>query len=87
MNKFIVKTIDFKSEDASIQLVTSLKETGFAVVRNHGINKELTGKYYWSNVLGYNYNWTNLQAALALAQLRRIDELIKYKKWWQGAGC
>ena len=48
---------------------------------HHGINKELTGKYYWSNVLGYNYNWTNLQAALALAQLRRIDELIEYKQW------
>ena len=48
---------------------------------HHGIDKELTGRYYWSNVLGYNYNWTNLQAALALAQLRRIDELIAYKKW------
>jgi perosamine synthetase len=48
---------------------------------HHGIDKALTGKYYWSNVLGYNYNWTNIQAALALAQLRRIDELIAYKKW------
>ncbi len=48
---------------------------------HHGIDKELTGKYYWSNIIGYNYNWTNLQAALALAQLRRIDELIAYKKW------
>lgn len=48
---------------------------------HHGIDKELTGKYYWSNILGYNYNWTNLQAALALAQLRRIDELIAYKRW------
>ena len=48
---------------------------------HHGIDKELTGKYYWSNTIGYNYNWTNIQAALALAQLRRIDELIAYKKW------
>ena len=48
---------------------------------HHGIDKAVTGKYYWSNVLGYNYNWTNIQAALALAQLRRIDELIAYKKW------
>ena len=44
-------------------------------------DKEITGKYYWSNVLGYNYNWTNLQASLALAQLRRIEELIEYKRW------
>lgn len=48
---------------------------------NHGIDQNLTGKYYWASVVGYNYNWTNIQAALALAQLRRIDELISYKKW------
>jgi len=48
---------------------------------HHGMDRDLTGKYYWSNVLGYNYNWTNIQAALALAQLRRINELISYKKW------
>ena len=51
------------------------------LLSHHGIDKEITGKYYWSNVLGYNYNWTNLQASLALAQLRRIKELIEYKKW------
>ena len=47
----------------------------------HGIDEELTGKYYWSNIVGYNYKWTNIQASLALAQLRRIDELIEYKEW------
>jgi perosamine synthetase len=48
---------------------------------HHGIDKSISGKYFWSTVLGYNYNWTNIQAALALAQLRRIDQLKKYKKW------
>lgn len=48
---------------------------------HHGIDKSVNGKYYWSSVLGYNYNWTNIQAALALAQLRRINELIDYKIW------
>ena len=48
---------------------------------HHGIDKSINGRYYWSSVLGYNYNWTNIQAALALAQLRRIDELINYKVW------
>ncbi len=51
------------------------------IMSHHGINKEITGRYYWSSVLGYNYNWTNIQAALATAQLRRINELISYKKW------
>ncbi len=47
---------------------------------HHGIDKKLTGKYYWSSLLGYNYNWTNIQAACAIAQLDRIKELINYKK-------
>jgi perosamine synthetase len=47
---------------------------------HHGIDKANTGRYYWSTEIGYNYNWTNLQAALALSQLRRIDELISYKR-------
>jgi len=51
------------------------------LLSHHGIDKENSGKYYWSTVIGYNYNWTNMQAALALAQLRRIGELISYKKW------
>ena len=48
---------------------------------HHGIDKSINGRYYWSSVLGYNYNWTNIQAALALAQLRRVNELINYKIW------
>ncbi|PPR48331.1 MAG: GDP-perosamine synthase [Alphaproteobacteria bacterium MarineAlpha5_Bin8] len=51
------------------------------IISHHGIDKEITGRYYWSSTLGYNYNWTNIQAALATAQLRRIDELINYKEW------
>jgi perosamine synthetase len=47
---------------------------------HHGIDKNKTGKYYWSSLVGYNYNWTNIQAACALAQLKRIKDLLKYKK-------
>lgn len=44
---------------------------------------------YWHTEIGYNYRMTNLQAALGLAQLRRIKTLIHkkrmvfqwYKKW------
>ena len=46
---------------------------------HHGIDKKITGRYYWSSLLGYNYNWTNIQAACAIAQLTRINKLIKYK--------
>lgn len=53
------------------------------LMSHHGMDKpqDGNGKYYWSDVLGYNYGWTNIQAALALAQLRRINELLDYKKW------
>ena len=47
---------------------------------HHGLNKKTTSKYYWSDVLGYQYNWTNIQAAIAYAQMKRIDTLIKKKK-------
>jgi len=37
-------------------------------------------KTFWSTEIGYNYQWSNLQAALALAQLRRIDDLLDMKR-------
>ncbi len=48
---------------------------------HQGIKKEPGHEYFWSTEIGYNYNWTNIQAALALAQLDRIEELIQYKEW------
>jgi len=56
---------------------------------HHGIDQEREGKYYWSYEIGFNYQWTNIQAALALGQLRRIDELLEKKrliyKWYKKA--
>lgn len=52
----------------------------FKRLAHHGIIKAPNSKYYWSHEIGYNYNWTNIQAALALAQLRRIDELIMMRR-------
>jgi perosamine synthetase len=46
---------------------------------HHGIDQNIEGKYFWSYELGYQYKWTNIQAALALAQLERIHELIEFK--------
>ena len=41
---------------------------------------------FWSLELGFNYQWTNIQAALALAQIRRLDELVRQRrqifKWY-----
>ncbi len=41
-------------------------------------NDEIT--YLWSDDIGYNYRISNITAAIILAQVERIDELIKIKK-------
>jgi len=46
---------------------------------HHGM-VEYSEKAFWSEEIGFNYQWTNIQAALALAQLRRIDELVAKKR-------
>ena len=46
-------------------------------LRDHAMSKE---KRYWHTEIGFNYRMTNLQAALAYAQLTRIDEILN-KRW------
>lgn len=36
---------------------------------------------FYHTELGYNFRFTNLQAAIGLAQLERIDELVEKKRW------
>ena len=55
-----------------------------AYLRDHAMSKT---KRYWHTDIGFNYRMTNLQAALGLAQLERIDEILAKKKtifeWYQ----
>jgi perosamine synthetase len=37
-------------------------------------------KRYWHDIIGFNYRMTNLQAAIGVAQLKKIDEFIKIKR-------
>ncbi len=46
-------------------------------LRDHAMSKT---KRYWHNKVGYNYRMTNLQAALGVAQLERIEEILKRKR-------
>lgn len=54
------------------------------LLRDHAMSKE---KKYWHTSIGYNYRMTNLQAALGVAQMERIDEFLAKKKliffWYQ----
>ena len=47
------------------------------VLRDHGMNKS---KRYWHDEVGFNYRMTNLQAAIGVAQLERIDEILSERK-------
>lgn len=47
------------------------------LLRDHAMKAD---QKYWHEKVGYNYRMTNLQAALGLAQLKRIEELIAKKR-------
>lgn len=46
-------------------------------LRDHGMHPE---KRYWHEVVGFNYRMTNVQAAIGVAQLERIDYIIEKKR-------
>jgi perosamine synthetase len=47
------------------------------LMRGHGMSPD---RRYWHPVLGYNYRLTNLQAALGVAQMERVDEILASKR-------
>lgn len=47
------------------------------IYKNHGMS---VTKKYWHDVVGYNFRMTNLQAAVGVAQLERIDKILNDKQ-------
>jgi len=48
-----------------------------ASLRDHGMSKQ---RRYYHPVIGFNYRMTNMQAALGVAQMERIEQLIERKR-------
>lgn len=46
-------------------------------LRDHGMPPE---RRYWHDEVGFNYRITNMQAAVGVAQMQRIDEVIRRKR-------
>jgi perosamine synthetase len=46
-------------------------------LRDHAMSPQ---KRYWHTEVGYNYRMTNLQAAVGVAQMERVEELLARKK-------
>jgi perosamine synthetase len=47
------------------------------LLRDHAMSRD---RRYWHTEVGYNYHLTNVQAAIGVAQLERIDEFIARKR-------
>ena len=47
------------------------------LLRDHGMSRH---RKYWHDIVGFNYRMTNLQAAIGVAQLRKLDEFIEKKR-------
>ena len=58
-------------------------------LKDHGMSKTIR---YWHSSVAYNYRMTNIQAAIGLAQLERVDSILEqklrlarmYEKYLQG---
>ncbi len=46
------------------------------VLRDHGMSRD---QKYWHPVVGYNYRLTNLQAAIGVAQMEKIEHILNSK--------
>jgi perosamine synthetase len=47
------------------------------ILRDHGMNPD---KKYWHDVIGFNYRMTNLQAAIGVAQLEKLEHFIQKRE-------
>ena len=47
------------------------------ILKDHGMNPN---KRYWHDIMGFNYRMTNMQAAIGVAQLEKLDRFILRKR-------
>ena len=49
-------------------------------IAHHGIDASLSNKYYWSNELGYNMAYSDLQSSLVFAQIGAITTHVENRR-------
>jgi perosamine synthetase len=48
-------------------------------LKGQGLQSSKSRKYYWHDVIGYNYRMTNICAAVGFAQMKNIKQILKKK--------
>ena len=48
------------------------------VLRDHGMSPS---RRYWHDEMGFNYRLTNMQAAVGVAQIERVEYFVQQKRW------
>ncbi len=51
-----------------------------SIISDHGRDPNVS-KIFWCEQLGLKYKMSNIQAAIGLAQVERIEELVNHKRW------
>lgn len=74
---FFANKIITTGEGGAILYKSDLDKRRAVVQRDHGMSKE---RRYFHIDKGFNYRLTNMQAAVGLAQLERIDEILLKRK-------
>lgn len=80
------------NDDTLAQQMVMLRGHGITRDENRYVNESEGPWYYEQQILGFNYRMTDLQAALGLSQLGRLDEYIQrrnilaklYDKFFEG---
>lgn len=74
---FFANKIITTGEGGAILFKSDLDKNRAMVQRDHGMSKE---RRYFHVDKGFNYRLTNMQAAVGMAQLERIDEILLKRK-------
>jgi perosamine synthetase len=71
---FFANKVITTGEGGMVATASAELAAAMAVLRDHGM---APGRRYWHLAAGFNYRMTNLQAAVGLAQLERIDVFLE----------